>query len=460
MVRRLLLVLGTIAAVVGVAGTAWASWSSSGFGTGAASTATLMPPTAVTVAADSSGTVHLAWTAGAGTPATSSYDVVRTSEATGSSAPACGTSATATITSTSCDDRSVADGSYRYAVTGVYHSWTATSTAASVRVSTPHQLTFTVQPSGTAAGSPISPALTVAVDDSLGNQVPVAGVAVTIAIGTNPGGGTLSGTATAGTNSSGVATFSALSIDKAAAGYTLVATSSGLTSAASGTFTITAATAATFAITSLPVTGAAATTATLGPITVREQDQFGDPVAAPAGGTVVTLASNSAGTKVFATTSGGTAVTSVTIAAGSSGATFYYGDTKAATPTITVSGSLTSASQVQTIIAAAPASLCITINPACTGGGMILIPKGTGSASTVSLRDAFGNAAIAISPVTVSASLNGSGSVSGSPVLIPAGQSTSNSAFTYTAANGKGQTGTVSVAAGVLTPAAISFKSN
>ena len=47
---------------------------------------------------------------------------------------------------------------------------------------------------------------------------------VTIAIGANPGGGTLSGTTTA-TVSGGVATFSNLSINQPGTGYTLVATS-------------------------------------------------------------------------------------------------------------------------------------------------------------------------------------------------------------------------------------------
>src|SRR6185295_4677299 len=45
---------------------------------------------------------------------------------------------------------------------------------------------------------------------------------VTVAIGTNPGGGTLSGTTTVSAVS-GVASFSNLSIDKSGAGYTLTA---------------------------------------------------------------------------------------------------------------------------------------------------------------------------------------------------------------------------------------------
>ncbi|MFD1808004.1 hypothetical protein ACFSHQ_07035 [Gemmobacter lanyuensis] len=46
---------------------------------------------------------------------------------------------------------------------------------------------------------------------------------MTLAIGTNAGSGTLSGTKTVNAVN-GVATFSGLSIDKAATGYTLTAT--------------------------------------------------------------------------------------------------------------------------------------------------------------------------------------------------------------------------------------------
>src|SRR5438477_195906 len=60
---------------------------------------------------------------------------------------------------------------------------------------------------------------------------------VTVAIGTNPGGGTLSGTATVSAVG-GVATFSNLSIDKSGTGYTFTAASGALTGATSAAFTI------------------------------------------------------------------------------------------------------------------------------------------------------------------------------------------------------------------------------
>jgi hypothetical protein len=456
--RRLLLLLGTIAAVLGVASTAWASWGSHGVASGTATTSALNPPTAVTALSGISASVHVTWTAATGTPTSTGYYVMRISDASGSATAACGTSSGATITATACDDQSVADGSYHYIVTGIYHTWTATSAASnSVGVHTPKQLAFTGQPATTTAGTAISPAVAVTVQDVFGNAVAAAGISVTVAIGTNPGAGTLSGQKTASTNSSGVATFSSLSIDKAATGYRLAATSSGLTAATSGTFTITAAAATQFAITSSPVSGAAASTATLGPITVQEQDAFGNPVSAPAGGRVVTLTSDSTGPKVFAATAGGVSAASVTIPAGSSSVTFFYGDRKAAVATLTVSGSLTSATQVATITAAAPASLCITVNPTCTGGTTISIQKGATADSTVSLRDAFGNVATATSSVSVAVSRTGNGTVTGSPLTVAAGQSTSGGSFRYTADNGANKAGTVTATASGLTSATVTF---
>src|SRR5439155_1604000 len=118
----------------------------------------------------------------------------------------------------------------------------ATSTAFNITVGAATKLAFGTQPSNTAAGASISPAVTVQVQDAGGNLVTTSTASITVAIGTNPGSGTLSGTTTV-TASGGVATFSNLSINKTGTGYTLSATSSGLTSATSGAFNITAGTA-------------------------------------------------------------------------------------------------------------------------------------------------------------------------------------------------------------------------
>src|SRR5207253_502486 len=100
-------------------------------------------------------------------------------------------------------------------------------------------LGFGQQPTNAAAGSALSPAVAVQVLDLYGNLVALDQTdAVSLALGTNAGGGTLGGTTTA-TVSNGVASFGNLSINKTGTGYTLKATSGSLGAATSSTFNIT-----------------------------------------------------------------------------------------------------------------------------------------------------------------------------------------------------------------------------
>src|SRR5207249_2195624 len=99
------------------------------------------------------------------------------------------------------------------------------------------QLAFGVQPSTSIAGQSINPPVTVRKLDPFGNLVTTDNTNVLLAIGTNAGGGTLSGT-TSIVASGGIATFSNLSVNKAAAGYTLAAVDGIHTSATSNPFNI------------------------------------------------------------------------------------------------------------------------------------------------------------------------------------------------------------------------------
>jgi hypothetical protein len=318
---------------------------------------------------------------------------------------------------------------YTYTVTAVYHTWTAASAASgAIIVRTATKLEFTGQPSNTSAGSAISPAVAVTVEDAAGNAVPVTGRSITVAIGTNPAGGTLSGTKVVNTDASGVATFSNLSMNNAGIGYTLATTSSGLTGATSNAFNITAAAAATFVITSSPVSGAASSTATLGPITIQQQDDFGNPVTATSA-LNVTMASSSTGTKFFAVASGAASASAVTILAGASSVNVFYSDTKAGTPTITASGSLTQATQVETVDAAAAAKFAIITAP--VSGAASTTP--TLGPITIQRQDTFGNPVTTGStPVTLGSSSGGakfaatSGGTAISSIGIPANASTAN----------------------------------
>ena len=103
---------------------------------------------------------------------------------------------------------------------------------------------FLQQPTNTVAGATMTPAVKAGVIDTAGLADPYTLYTdATLAIGTNPSSGTLTGGGSQALNG-GVATFSGLSINKAGTGYTLKATSTpaGLTGT-SNAFNITAGTA-------------------------------------------------------------------------------------------------------------------------------------------------------------------------------------------------------------------------
>ncbi|MEY2568683.1 MAG: hypothetical protein QOE35_3212, partial [Actinomycetota bacterium] len=137
------------------------------------------------------------------------------------------------------------------AETGTPELTNATSSAFNITPAAAHHLAFGVQPTNTTAGQAISPAVTVRILDQFDNLVTTNTDNITVAIGTNPGGGTLSGTKTVAAVG-GVGTFSTLSIEKTGTGYTLTATSGSLTGATSSAFNITPAAAHHLAFTTQP----------------------------------------------------------------------------------------------------------------------------------------------------------------------------------------------------------------
>jgi hypothetical protein len=119
------------------------------------------------------------------------------------------------------------------------------------------KLGFTAQPTAATVNQafPIQPV--VAIQDLGGNTVTTGAFAtstVTLAIGTNPGGGTL--TCTGGLTKvavAGVATFSGCQINNAGVGYTLTASVPGLTGATSTAFNVSAPAASITLTTSAPI---------------------------------------------------------------------------------------------------------------------------------------------------------------------------------------------------------------
>jgi len=193
---------------------------------------------------------------------------------------------------------------------------------------TPTQLAFTVQPINASAGAAFTPSIQVTAQDAGGNTATGYTGAISVTLGTNPGGGTLVGTLTKSAVA-GIATFADLHIDKADIGYTLKATATNMTGATSSSFNVTADGA-----TNLTLAGGNSQTDTIGamlatPYTVRVTDAFSNPVA----GVIVT----------WAVTGGGGSITpgSPTNSGGIADATRILGNTVGAnvqTASATVSG--------------------------------------------------------------------------------------------------------------------------
>jgi len=185
----------------------------------------------------------------------------------------------------------------------------ASSAAFALSVAPAQVLAFTSQPTNVASASAISPAINVAVRDSLGNSVTTATNSVTLAItsGTGTSGAVLGGTTTAAAVN-GVAAFANLTVHKAGTGYTLTAAGSGLTSATSSAFAVTPGTATKLSFIAQPsavVAGAAVAPA----VQVTVQDAQGNTVT---GSTVsVTVAITSGTGKTGATLRGTTTLAAV-----------------------------------------------------------------------------------------------------------------------------------------------------
>ena len=158
---------------------------------------------------------------------------------------------------------------------------------------------FTQQPPGSVtAGSGFG--LQAAIEDIYGNVVTSATGTVSVALANNPGGATLGGSLTV-TASQGLATFSGLTLTTAATGYTLAASSSGLSGATSSAITVTPAAATQLVISQQPP----ASVVVNSPFGLQAtiEDAYGN-VVTSAGNTVkVALANNPAGAKLGGTLS-------------------------------------------------------------------------------------------------------------------------------------------------------------
>jgi hypothetical protein len=280
----------------------------------------------------------------------------------------------------------------------------------------------------------------VTIQDAGGNTVVTSSAAINIAMGANPGGGALGGTLTASA-SSGVATFSTLWINKPGTGYTLNATSSGLTGAASTTFTITPGAASKVVFSQQP--GSAVSMVALSPaIQVTVQDALGNTITTSSASITVAIAPNPGGAVLggvlMASASGGVAsFSNLTIDKAASGYTLSA-----------TSSGLTSATSNAFNITVGPATrLAFTVQPHTTPAGSNISP-----AVQVAVQDAGGNtvtsSTAAITVVLGNNPTNGSKLTGTSPVSAVNGVATFNDLRISKSGSGY----TLIATSGVLTP--------
>jgi alpha-tubulin suppressor-like RCC1 family protein len=187
----------------------------------------------------------------------------------------------------------------------------ATSAAFSVAAGSAAKLGFVVQPSAASAGQVLSPAVQVEIQDAEGNAITTATNSITLAIGTNPGNGTLSGTTTV-TAVNGVATFSTLSLSKGGVAYTLNAYATGLRGATSAAFSVAAGSAAQLGFVLQPsVAGGGRVVSPSVQVAVQD-----------AQGSIVTTATNSVTLAIGTNVAGATLSGTTTVAAVNGVATF------------------------------------------------------------------------------------------------------------------------------------------
>jgi alpha-tubulin suppressor-like RCC1 family protein len=283
----------------------------------------------------------------------------------------------------------------------------ATSGAFNISVGAAAKLVFTVQPSTAAAGAAITPAVQVTVQDAQGNTVTTATTSITVAIGTNPASGTLSGTTTVAAVS-GVATFSTLSLNKTATGYTLTASATGLTSATSSAFNISVGAAAKLVFTVQP-SDAAAGAAITPAVRVTVQD---------AQGNTVTTATTSITVAIGTNPASGTLTGTTTVAAVSGVATFSNLSIDKAGTGYTLTASATgltgATSSAFNIGAGAAAKLVFTVQPSDVVAGGAMTP-----AVQVAVDDAQGNTVTtATTSITLAIGVNpASGTLSGTTTV-------------------------------------------
>ena len=254
------------------------------------------------------------------------------------------------------------------------------------QAATASKLVVTTQPVNSVAGTALTPVVFTA-EDNNGNIATTFTGPITVSFGANSAAATLGGTTTVNATA-GVATFSTLTINKSGSAYTLVASTTGLTSATTSAFDIAVGAPNKLAFTVQPL-NAGANVAIAPAIVVNAQDSQGNPTPSFTGAVVLGLATDPTGA-----TLGGTLTTNAV-----AGVATFAG----------VSVSLTGNGYV---LSASSTGL--------TGASSLPFNVGVGLASTLSLVSGGGQIAAASSalpqPIVVRVTDAGGNSVAGTTV--------------------------------------------
>ena len=262
------------------------------------------------------------------------------------------------------------------------------------------QLFFSTQPPSSAtAGSGFGFAMVA--EDAQGFTDPDFSGGISVAILNNPGGSTLGGVATVSATS-GVAVFSGLSLNKVGANYTLLAYSSGLTSATSSGLTVTPGTATQLLVSVQPPTSVTAGKA-FG-LTVAAEDSYGNVVPTFSGSVTAAIGNNPGasalgGTATASISHGLAAFSNLTLNKSGAGYTLQF-----------VSGSLSTATSNNISIASGVATQLLII-----GQPPSVVPASNPFTMTVAAEDALGNVATSfVGSITAALATNpGSSSLGG-----------------------------------------------
>ncbi len=307
----------------------------------------------------------------------------------------------------------VATGTFASTIAGA-HTVSATANSVSlnqqpsvtVNPTAPKSLSFSVEPSNVAAGASIAPSVQVQVLDSVGNVVTSSSASVALALLSNPGSATLGGTLSQNAVS-GVATFNNLTVNKVQTGYTLAATSSGISGAISNAFNVTPGTPTQLVWGQQPsnVTSGA----TMAPaVTLTVEDASGNTVTGASGNVAVALT----GSPVGVTLTGGTAQAVTNGVATFGGLKVDKAGSYTLTPSTTVGGvTVLPASSAFTVSAGTATQLAMATQPSASAQSGAPIAQ----QPVVQLEDAAGNAVSQSGVVVTAAIASGGGTLGGTP---------------------------------------------